>query len=384
MVDRHPSILTAEAHMKEALSCWDKSVPDIGRWSHWTAKMREAIPGFSTPTEVLRFAQGELPFTHLERTPPEVVSIAYQLLEREFPWLQDKIEAVEENPASIVERLLRCDGRLVSNMFLWHLRSVFAAQTFVDKTAKVLEIGTGYGAFCRLWLLSDIKPCERYVLVDVPESLFFAEVCLRETFGGDVGYFLGRDPGTRILLVPVPKLEEFKGETDLVINIGSLQEMSTEWVRFYMNWIDHTSPGFFYSLNYVASPLALMAESRNYWAPRLSPRWSTLHINPDPPLVKMMCIGRDFCEAIYELKPAMGRLVEWSHWSGRKISRQSFIEGLDLLRQDQSQDNTNAFFDAVVDGWPGPPRTLPKELMAIATDDARRARIESLIGGYAL
>lgn len=365
---REPILIAAEHNFQEASSFQKESSPDIGRWSLLAEKMREAIPQFQTATQVLHAAQGVFPFTHLGKVKSDTIISAYSLVLNEFLWLKSKLDAAQENRRSINDRvaiLADNNDQLVSDMLFWHLRSVFSAQTWCGETARVLEIGGGYGAFARLWLLTNIKPCERYVIVDIPESLFFAEVCLRDEFGDEVGYFLGDDPGTRLLLVPTTKFAEFKGKIDIVVSVGSLQEMSTEWVILYMDWLDRSGAQSFYSLNYGGSPIGLIAESRNYWAPCPSPKWATVVLNEEPPVVKLLCIERQFVEAIYERRTPLQRFDGWSHASGYKMTRKVYIEGLERLRQDWTIENAATFFNAVINEWPGNENTLPKELIAI-------------------
>lgn len=383
---REPSIIVAEQHLNAAVVA-DSDFPHIGRWKSWAEKMRGEIPQLSTAQEVLHYAQCVMPFTHIAPTAEEVLNRSYALLRTEFPWLEHTLKMTSENVLSSPDRLAYVkdndanDSQYVSNMFFWHMRSVFVAQTWCDSTERVLEIGGGYGAFARLWLLSNVKPCERYVIVDIPESLFFAEVCMRQEFGNDVGYFLDSDPGTRILLVPTTRLVQFKDNIDLVISIGSLQEMSPQWVMAYMKWLDDSSAQSFYSLNYAGCPLNFIAESRNFWAPCPTTNWSTVLLNDEPPLVKMYCIERHFLEALYARKPPQQKFSDWSVKKGYKLTRKTYIEGLELLRQDWSDENANAFIERVVTHWPGESDQLPKELIAIQhtiSESERRTELHAM------
>jgi hypothetical protein len=371
---REAAVLLAQEHMEASIR-----EENPGRWGFWTEKMRAAIPQLNTPLEVLNYAQTKLPFTHLEACAFDLLYSANTILGFEFPWLSAKQNEAYEPVGSA--NVWSDRRRSVSNMMLWHLRSVFAAQTWCQSTARVAEIGAGYGAFARLWLMADIRPCERYVIIDLPESLFFSEVCLRQQFGDDVGYFPQQ---SKITLVPVAQLGNFKDDIDLVLNIGSFQEMSPDWVDRYMKWMDTTAAKSFYSLNYCGTPLWRMAETRNYWSPRPSPEWEASLLNDDSALVKLFCKNTNFLEAVYERHPGKRRFREWAS-NGRVMTRRNYIEGLEALRLEWSEANASEFVTCVMEGWPGDPRGLPKELPAILeeiNDQDRLGKLLPLIGGY--
>ena len=54
----------------------------------------------------------------------------------------------------------------------------------------------------------------------------------------------------------------------------------------------------FYSLNYIAQPIAVMGESRNLWSQRLGAEWSTRHHRLNIPLLDLEGPTRDFLEAL--------------------------------------------------------------------------------------
>jgi hypothetical protein len=199
------------------------------------------------------------------------------------------------------------------------------------------------------------------VIVDIPECLFFAEVALRAEFGDQVGYFDGHDPGTKILLVPIPYIDDVTRSADLVINTGSMQEMTDEWIDFYVQWLGQYDMRYFYSLNYIAQPLGVMGESRNLWSQRLGAEWSTRHLRLDIPLLDLEGPTRDFLEVLYEKSTSTRRLTEWSIYRGHVLSKPTYVEGLDLLRQDFTIENAKTFVTMVTERMP----YTPKELLYI-------------------
>jgi hypothetical protein len=99
-----------------------------------------------------------------------------------------------ENPLSGPESLGEFNGRTVSRVLYYHARNVLAGITYANEPRRVLEIVGGYGEIARLWVTNAIAPAKSYVIVDIPECLFFAEVALRSEFGEEVGYF---EPGIK-------------------------------------------------------------------------------------------------------------------------------------------------------------------------------------------
>ncbi len=112
----------------------------------------------------------------------------------------------------------------------------------------------------------------------------------------------------------------------------------------------------FYSLNYIAQPIAVMGESRNLWSQRLGAEWSTRHHRLNIPLLDLEGPTRDFLEALYEKTPAARSLKEWSISRGHLLSKPTYVEGLDLLRQDFTIENAKTFVGTAMERMPYHPR----------------------------
>ncbi len=357
------------------------------RWSSWAASYYEEASKFTTCRDVLHFAQQKIPFDHRTNVKDNkaLLPVYDKLLSSEFPFRLETQLKLSDNPKSIPETLYKISGRMVSNVFYWHMHVMFRCMECIPSLDRILEIGGGYGSLARLWLHSGVP--KRYFIVDLPESLFFSEVCLRAEFGDDIGYWEGHDPGTRVVLVPVGRLMEFAQRADLVINVGSMQEMSDAWVGFYMRWLDAYEPKFFYSLNYVGQPIVTMYESRTFWAPRPSARWATRLMNPDVPLVKMMCAGRHFVEAIYERATPQQKFSDWSVLKGAVFTRATYLEGLELLRQDTSVENATTLIHHIIGNDNAKKLPCPKETMFLAhfvltaTGDPKLKKLIEVLGG---
>lgn len=340
------------------------------RWKDWADRIYQETKTFTSCREVLHYAQSKIPFDHRSVVKPDVSEFDKYacLLNNEFPQWYHLLHLVSENPASIPETVYLLWGKhLVSNVFFWQLRNMFFCQTHVDPLNSIIEIGGGYGALARLWLNNPEAKVERYVIVDLPEALFFSEVCLKAEFGDQVGYWHGQDPKTKVVLVPVSRIDEYTKPSDLVISIGSMQEMSDAWISHYMGWLDRYNAKFFYSLNYMGASIEHLFESRNFWAPRPSHYWSTRVLHPDVPLIKTMCEGRSFVEVLYEKIKSQAKFASWSVLNGGFFDRGAYLEGLELLRQDCTEINAKVFINMVMQNVIARKFLLPKEVFSVAS-----------------
>jgi len=122
--------------------------------------------------------------------------------------------------------------------------SFIKKNTDFDKIKSVIELGAGIGllASCFLKLKKNIK----YLIVDIPPTLFFSEYYLRNLGFKVFGY---KDLKTKknanlneifnhfqVCCIPPWKLELLKDyKSDLFINVASLQEMEKDQSKNYIN-----------------------------------------------------------------------------------------------------------------------------------------------------
>jgi SAM-dependent methyltransferase len=383
-------VTEARGHFRRALARVSPSRPAYGsRWQPQVDAIRRDIPRLLDVPACLHYAQRQITFDGRPPFPPDMRQIQFRewAVENEFPNLIETFRDMHDNPLAYPESLGEFNGRTVSQIFYCHARIVLAGMTYADQPKRVLEIGGGYGEIARLWLTNALGPADSYVIVDIPECLFFAEVALRAEFGDQVGYFEGQDPGTRILLVALPYLEDLPRSADLVVNTGSMQEMTDEWIDFYIEWLSQYETRYFCSLNYVAQPIGVMGESRNLWSQRLGSEWTTRHLRLNVPLLDLEGPTRDFLEAVFEKIPATRTLREWSIYRGHRLSKSTYVEGLDLLRQEFTISNARTFVEIVAEKMP----YHPKELLYVVEWLIRRGEtgfeglrdaLRNELGGY--
>src|SRR5262249_44266599 len=270
---RDPIVDLARRHLDRALGedC-QGALPDYGsRWTPQVEAIRRDLVALTDRDACLHYAQYNITFDGRPPFPNDASIVQFHewAVQNEFPQYANDLLLMSENLAS--GDVGQFNGRLVSLAMYYHARNVLAGITYANKPKRILEIGGGYGEIARLWVKNPIARATSYVIVDIPECLFLAEVALRSEFGEMVGYLEGTDPGTPILLVPLSRLFALKRTTDLVVNTGSMQEMTEEWIDFYVDWLSRYDARYFYSLNYAAQPISIMGESRNLWTQRLGP-----------------------------------------------------------------------------------------------------------------
>ena len=194
-----PIVADARLHLARALADSLPRLPSYGsRWQPQVEAIGRDISALSDAASCLHYAQYNITFDGRPPFPGDPMLIQFRewAVENEFPHFAAALNAMYDNPLSGPESLGEFKGRTVSRVLYYHARNVLAGITYANKPKRIVEIGGGYGEIARLWLLNTIAPAESYVIVDIPECLFFAEVALKAEFGDQVGYFGGHDPGT--------------------------------------------------------------------------------------------------------------------------------------------------------------------------------------------
>jgi putative sugar O-methyltransferase len=202
----------------------------------------------------------------------------------QYPQFAKHLSSFSESKLATKETIVRRGDRIVSTT-MWDL---VRFHLFVrDKTPAVdtmCEIGGGYGAPARICLISPLRRPRRYIIIDLAESIFLAEVYLRSQFSDETIAHMAEDApttkGKQIVLCPVEYMHLLDaGAIGTVINTWSMQEMSESWVDHYMNWLEASGAKFFYSYNAIGLPISRKAQwSGNSYSPRPSPQWSARFI----------------------------------------------------------------------------------------------------------
>lgn len=337
-------IQEAQQHFKQAQVSDTSEIPLSDRWTLFTKIIDNDINALVTPQDAIFYAQSKIAFDHRGTADPFYLLLYRDVLKSEFPHFLSMFDELGDSPHSLPHTLARDQGHLVSNVFFWHLRYVLQCLTHVKEPEIVCEIGGGYGGPARLWLQNPIFRPRCYVDIDLPESLFFAEVFLKVNFD-DLKLLYVTNPGKleqdvvsrySVILCPTKFIDAISSLSfDLVINTGSLQEMTEEWVDFWMQWLREQDCRWFYSLNYFAQPLGNMAESKNSWSPRLTPEWTARLLTFNPPFTRLQSL-RNWAEILAEKEspvPSQQTLLSsYQLTKDRILDGQVLLEAIDIVR----------------------------------------------------
>lgn len=336
----------AKQHYQSAVqnSQDNKILPYGIRWSVFMDRMKEAIPHLQSIEAALSFSQSQISFTHRSAK----YKIFWKLFEHNFlsnyPQFKFMLDDIEDTHLFGTDSL--CGPKLnKSNLLYFHLENMCACLTENKSYQVIADIGSGYGELARLWMSNNYAKPKYCILIDSPESLFFAELFLGSHFGSDricyidtPAFNLKKNQGFDFLFCPINFLSCIKHEEiDLAINTGSMQEMSESWITFWMNWLDTTNVKYFYSLNYFFQPLSYLAEGANTMAPWLSPQWIIQCQNYNPFWVRVHTL-RNYLQ-LFSVKNQSSPIQTSDLNYGKRLLQERrldgniFLEALDLYRR---------------------------------------------------
>jgi putative sugar O-methyltransferase len=173
------------------------------------------------------------------------------LLSRKAWPLRSLPPQLEESSLFSEDRCAIRDGRRVSTDFLWRLALIERlgkAVRLSDWKMTVLELGSGSGNFARAFKL--LHPNTTYICIDLPESLFFANLYLYANFPDSRILYIS-EPDQAIanlsdydfVFIPTEFATRIVGHSiDLFVNMNSMGEMTNEvidhWFDFIQNRIE--------------------------------------------------------------------------------------------------------------------------------------------------
>jgi putative sugar O-methyltransferase len=315
---------------------------------HWTLlneKLQKTINIMTKVEDVINYAQtpGLSGFDHrvIASSLRPMIAQYEGIMMSEFPQLATPMRNLADSPYSRPETLLRYEGRLVSNMYYWQIMYLLQCLNYVKEPRVIGEIGGGYGGLARLWLKNPIHRPRCYLDIDFPESLFFTEVFLCISFPGlrvlyvcspqklDVEVLLQY----QVILCPHNFVEAVADlSLDLVINTSSMQEMSDDWVDFWMQWLKKKECHWFYSVNYFASPLYQMQETHSTWSPRLTPEWTIKLQRFNPAFTQIHGVmNRNVGEILAQKEPDKPRISRQTATAQYQLMQKKIFDGQVLL-----------------------------------------------------
>ncbi len=294
---------------------YPKGLTVSGWWQEMQSHNYAISTAFTTVDEVIRMAQmGETSgFDHREFDSAQAGrTIRFKLAELalRFPGF-DISRYPEESGHSAAESIVSIDGRRLSSILLTHLYFYLQTTALPKVRHRILEIGSGYGGLARIY--KTMQPGLTYILTDLPESLFFANVFLRANFPDAKTWYAHEALPPNIdeydfVFVPAQQCKLLQGlSIDLTINTGSLQEMTASAAYFWMKFIQQTvETRFFFSWNYFLNAKAEFKETKAdhcLIAPILDAYWKVRHFRINDPITTIDANQRNWLEVLVERMP---------------------------------------------------------------------------------
>lgn len=318
------------------------------RWGEFVGRMNKAIMKFQTIQEAIAFGEEKVNFTHRGPACPSNCDIYEQQLIAEFPQFTNQIMELSDTEHFMKNSIVNRNGTKKSNILYYYVHTLLACLSNISNIQVVVEIGPGFGELARLWMTNSVQSPKNYIFIDAPESLFFAELFISSVFGPEKIYYIMSNEINienlekyKFIFCPVQYSNVLKTiPIDLVINTGSLQEMSETWVDYWMNWLDDSRVKFLYSLNYFAQNISNMREGGNSLAPRLSKKWIHRIQRSNPYWIRLQT-ERNYGEILAEKRDDVTTISPEEIKYGRRLLNERYMDGtvfmelLDIYRRSE-------------------------------------------------
>jgi hypothetical protein len=214
--------------------------------------------------------------------------------------LDDFDLSIQESPVSNLCNAIRRGDRLLAPDFLRTLILTLEIKKYCQLNHprfNVLELGAGYGGLARTLKL--FFPRISYVIIDIPETLYFSSLFLRLNFP-DAKVCFVTDPRDLsgpvsdydFIFIPTKFAEVLAGsEFELFCNTASLGEMKNEVIRYWMDFIQNrVNVHYFFGLNRF---LNTIIPGENNWrlnenicSVSFDPQWRILKWELEPPFTR--------------------------------------------------------------------------------------------------
>lgn len=330
---------SSEGHRNASLQ--GKLPPQGSRWDYYTQKQDRLIGRITSPQQAIWHAQHSINFDHrsyasLALKARYLDSLLYRLsgkaklfkklrnllhlshasqiskdkhfLNYEFPCFSSYIENASETPYSDLASLVHIGDNLVSNILYFHLRALLHIIKWQPDSLDICEIGGGYGDTARIWLSEDQFNGRSYTIIDLPGSLFFAEIFIGLTVPNATIIYcnsvndLPSSTRTNKTVYLIPIHQHFLSaelDFDFIFNTGSMGELDPGWVDFWCSWLDNQQSDLFYSCNLFGNPVNNLYEGQNLIAPVMSNNWSLLDATIDSSILLSQSVLRHFADEVF-------------------------------------------------------------------------------------
>jgi len=293
-LDLEPILRMAKAHLGSSMM--SAELPSLGdRWGAYASELRSRIQRLSSLEELIHLGQSPEAGVETHFPPQELIGHCHSCDLELLADLPSDLYAAFSSFRS--PRIIRPDfvveyrGRTIDFITLLAARTVLTLLKLLqdNRPRTLCDIGGGTGSTARCWLTNSAHRPDLVVIVDIPETLVYSEALLRSELGESQVQYLASSTCTPkrsgVILCPINNIRKLENISfDLVTNTASMQEMTDEWVDWYMDWLDRQPCCFFWSANHFANGISNMREGHNSWSPRPSRRWqlvySKVHVGP--------------------------------------------------------------------------------------------------------
>ena len=120
--------------------------PQQGYWDKKVAIMKDDILKLRNVSDAIAYAQSKTGFDHRQIVKKwhKYLSLYDDRLKCEFPQCGNLINQLGDSNYSKPDMLLKYHGRLVSNIYYFHMRELLQCATHIKQPNIVCEIGGGY------------------------------------------------------------------------------------------------------------------------------------------------------------------------------------------------------------------------------------------------
>ena len=335
-------LAVARRHYRQAAKLTEPVAAHGSRWEAGRARLGAAIDGIAAVQEGIHLAQRQWLFDHRLAVAAVDVQRSHAALALQFPQFARQVASFADSPLSLPETVIASGDlypgqdlppALHSNTAAFHAGDILFAAAHLPRTDALCEIGAGHGAAARLWLRNPVRRPRLYILLDFPESLFFAELFLRlELPEAEHRYLLsaadatglaeaGADRRPVIAYLPVALATAIADlPLDAVLNSAGFQEFGPDWLAFYRDLLDGMRCDRLVSHNLCLAPVGHVPDRVNPFAPLLGPRWrpGTIHVQPPLDVVQSIRFAAQILFLRHDTEPGdlFGRLLHGAAETG--------------------------------------------------------------------
>jgi putative sugar O-methyltransferase len=320
------------------------------RWGDFQALMHKKIQEFRNSLEAIAWAQE---FQFDDRQDANITQIilaqkARTIIRNDFPNSFNLVADLEDTRYTPRKKLFYTNKMLTSSGHYVHVYHVAYLTNILKKFDNICEVGGGYGNLARLFLSNAKVNVGSYWLVDIPETLFQAEIFLRLTIPNvKIIYIISSDfvekteasTGPTIYLCPIAFSNiTSKYKFDLLINTGSLPELPENWQVFWAAWLDKQNATYFYSSNIFGNDARHKSETRTGFSPRVGKRWSVVKAVSNPSIYSIYTFFRNWGVILFKRDEDIRPIDEeyFNRNRNLKLSHEQYIIAFyDLIDQDR-------------------------------------------------